>query len=107
MIDGEMMDANDTMMVINGTNYTIEGVYMAMFNVTIANNTAMEYHYEWGASTANIDWFGNRCIEPEDESSLPEEKGSNCQVTVSYDADEMMWYMGDAESVIFWMVAEA
>jgi len=107
MIDDDMMEANETMMVINGTNYTIEGVYMAMFNVTVANNTAMEYHFEWGASSDNIDWFGTRCVEPEDDESLPEVKSTNCQVSVSYDGEEMMWFMGDAESVIFWMVAEA
>lgn len=100
------MTSEDTMMTIDGTNYTVEGVYMAMFNVTIANNTAMEYHYEWGASTESISWFGTRCVEPESDDALPEEKSSNCQVTVSYDAEEMMWYMGDAESVIFWMVAD-
>ena len=109
MIDGDLMDANDTMMTINGTNYTIEGVYMAMFNVTIANNTAMEYHYEWGANTTSINWFGTRCLTPEgDMDSVPAVKdGGNCQVTVSYDDVDMMWFMEDAESIIYWMVAEA
>ena len=99
---------------VSNVTYTITGFYHVEFNVSIANNTAVTYTFEWGANTQSIDWFGNRCIEPADNDSLPGEKGSNCQVTVSYGdhdwdmdgtVDEMGWAMLDPESVIYWMVA--